>query len=72
MKGAVPVLVPEVLNVKNPLGGVSYNKIKGEIDAALAFHLFVLPQAGRLPAYPTAAAKLQNSMGENRAGTNAA
>ena len=69
MKGTVPALVPEVLNVKNPLGGVSYNKIKGEIDAALAFHLSIFPHARRLPAYPTAAAKLQNSMGENRADT---
>ncbi len=67
MKGTVPALVPEVLNVKNPLGGVSYNKIKGEIDAALAFHLSIFPHARRLPAYPTAAAKLQNSMGENYA-----
>ena len=56
-------------NVKNPLGGVSYNKIKGEIDAALAFHLSIFPHARRLPAYPAAAAKLQNSMGENRADT---
>ena len=47
MKGTAPVLVPEVLNVKNPLGGVSYNKIKGEIDAALAFHLSIFPQARR-------------------------
>lgn len=61
MKGTVPALVPEVLNVKNPLGGVSYNKIKGEIDAALAFHLSIFPHARRLPAYPTAAAKLQTA-----------
>ena len=54
-----------ILNVKNPLGVVSYNKIKGEIDAALASHLSIFPHARRLPAYSTAAAKLQNSMGEN-------
>ena len=71
MKGTAPVLVPEVLNVKNPLGGVSYNKIKGELDAALAFHLFIFPHTRRLPAYPTVAAKLQNSMGENCAVTHA-
>ena len=71
MKGTAPDLATESLNVKNPLGGVSYNKIKGEIDAALTFHLSIFPHARRLPAYPTAAAKLQNSMGENRAVTNA-
>lgn len=69
MKGTAPVLGPEVLNVKNPLVRVWYNKIKGELDAALAFHLSIFPHARRLPAYPTAAAKLQNSMGENRADT---
>ena len=50
-----------ILNVKNPLGGVSYNKIKGELDAALAFHLSILPHARRLPAYQTTAAKLQTA-----------
>lgn len=57
---------PGILNVKNPLGGVSYNKIKGEIDAALAFHLLPRTAAAGLPngSRPT-----PNSMGENRAVT---
>lgn len=57
---------PQALNVKNPLGGVSYNKIKGEIDAALAFHLLPRTAAAGLP---NGSRQTPNSMGENRADT---